>query len=59
MEEQDRIDARLIRAEARAAIKEFLDEKFAQFGWFSIKSIGALALGALTYFILLAYGWHK
>ena len=52
-------ETRAIREAAKAAIKEFLDEKFAQFGWFSIKSLGAMALAALTYFILAAYGWHK
>lgn len=48
-----------IRAAAKAAIREFLDEKFAQFGWFSLKTMLALALAALTLFILHAYGWHR
>lgn len=43
----------------KTAIKEWLDEKFAEFGWFSAKTLLALALGALVYFILRQNGWHK
>ncbi len=48
-----------VKAAMKKAIKEWLDEKFAEFGWFSFKMLGAAALAALTYFILSQNGWHK
>ncbi len=43
----------------REALKEWLDEKFAAFGRWSLLSLGALALAAMVYFILISQGWHK
>lgn len=43
----------------KTALKEWLDEKILEFGKFSLKTIAVLALGALTYFILVFNGWHK
>jgi hypothetical protein len=48
-----------IKEGAREAIKEFLDEKLAAFGWWSAKSLGALTLAALVYFILKMGGWTR
>ncbi len=47
------------KAAAKEAITEFLDDKFAAFGKWSMASIGAMALAALVYVILLMNGWHK
>lgn len=43
----------------KQAIKEWLDEKFAQFGKWSMGTVAALFLVALIYLILWANGWHK
>jgi hypothetical protein len=43
----------------KEALKEWLDEKFAQFGKWSFTAICAAALGALAYFILWTNGWHR
>ena len=43
---------------AKEAIKEFLDERFAAFGRWSFYTIGALALVAILYMILISQGWH-
>lgn len=43
----------------KQAIKEWLDEKFSQFGKWSMGAIAALVLAALLYFILTMSGWHK
>lgn len=48
-----------VKSAMKTAIKEWLDEKFAEFGWFSAKALMAAALGALLYFILTMNGWHK
>lgn len=53
MSDQDTKDA------LKEALKEWLDEKFATFGKWSLGAIGAAALGALAWFILTANGWHK
>lgn len=41
------------------ALKEWLDEKFSAFGKWSFGAVGAMALAALTYFILWINGWTK
>jgi hypothetical protein len=43
----------------KAALKEWLDEKFATFGRWSLTAISAASLTALAWFILTANGWHK
>lgn len=41
------------------ALKEWLDEKFIEFGKWSLGAIAAAGLVALTYFILRMDGWGK
>ena len=41
----------------KEALKEWMDEKFAAFGRWSIIGIAAAALFALMYFILAVKGW--
>lgn len=53
MSNQDEKDA------LKEALKEWLDEKAASFGWFSIKTFGAVALMAMVYFIIQTQGWHR
>lgn len=48
-----------IKAALKEALKEWLDEKFASFGKWSLTALGAAGLAALVYFILTANGWHK
>lgn len=48
-----------IKAALKEALREWLDEKFAAFGKWSLGGIAAASLGALVYFILSAQGWHK
>ncbi len=50
---------REMRDSMKQAIKEWLDEKFSQFGKWSLGAIAALTLAALLYFILSMSGWHK
>lgn len=47
-----------VKQATKEAIKEWMDEKFAMLGIFSMRMILVAALGALTYFILLMNGWH-
>jgi len=41
------------------ALKEWLDERVADVGWWSVRTLTLLGLGALVYFILQTNGWHK
>ena len=43
----------------KEALKEWLDDKLSEFGWFSIKTLVIAAMGALVYFILLMNGWTR
>lgn len=43
----------------KEALKEWLDEKFTQFGKWSFGAICAAGFGALAYFILAMNGWHR
>lgn len=45
------------RALVKAAIKELLAEYVAKFGWWSSRTLGLLAIGALVLFILRVQGW--
>lgn len=42
----------------KEALKEWLDEKFSEFGKWSLAGFGAMALAALIYFILKMNGWN-
>lgn len=46
------------KAALKEALKEWLDEKFAALGRWSLGGIAALAFAALIYFILRSNGWH-
>ncbi len=48
-----------LKVALKEALKEWLDEKFAELGKWSVRTITVMALGALTYFILQVNGWHK
>lgn len=43
----------------KEALKEWLDEKYAEFGKWSFRAIVAAVFTALTYFIMQMNGWHK
>lgn len=42
----------------KEALKEWVEEKFMQFGKWSIKGIASLAFVALIYFIFKMHGWQ-
>lgn len=46
------------KAALKEALKEWMDEKFAIFGKWSLGSLAALALGVLIYLFLLTHGWR-
>lgn len=43
----------------KEALKEWLDEKFVQFGKWTAASLAALLLAAFIYFILVTNGWKQ
>ena len=47
----------LVKTALKEGIKEWLSDQMAIFGWWSIKGIGAIALGTLAYLWLSAHGW--
>lgn len=48
-----------IKAALKAALKEWLDDKFAEFGRWSMGAFFAALLAAVVAFILHMNGWHK
>lgn len=49
----------LMREAVKEAANQWLDEKFQQFGKWSLTGLAATGLVALLYFILQFSGWHK
>lgn len=47
----------LIKAAFKEAAQDWMNEKFRQFGRWSLATIGAAGIIALTYFILVINGW--
>lgn len=43
----------------KEAIKEWLDDRAADVGWWGIKSVAYLAVAGLLVLILWSQGWHK
>lgn len=43
----------------KEAIREWLDERFSEFGKWSFHGMAAAAVVALVYFILTLNGWHR
>jgi hypothetical protein len=50
--------ADLDKAVVKEAIKEWLNEKVTQFGWFSIKTIGYALFALLSYIWLSTHGFQ-
>lgn len=48
-----------LKAALKEALKEWLDEKYASFGKYSLAALGAGLLAAAVFFILSAQGWHR
>lgn len=53
------LDKELLKAAFKEGAKEWLNEKMQEFGWWTLKGIGAASIFALFYFILLMNGWKK
>jgi hypothetical protein len=53
------LDKNDVKEALKEGMREWLDEKFAIFGKWSLAGLGAMALTALCYFILSLNGWHK
>lgn len=49
----------VMKAAMKEALREWLDEKYATFGRFSLHGLAAAGLGAVAYFVLILNGWHK
>lgn len=43
----------------KEALTEWLNAKFAEFGWYSVKTIGLVTFGVILYLYLISHGWHK
>jgi hypothetical protein len=43
----------------KEGLREWLDEKFAAFGKWSLMGLGAAALAGLVYLAMAGAGWHK
>lgn len=48
-----------VKAALKEGIREWLDDKFADFGKWSMAAILASCLALVGYLILLTQGWHK
>jgi len=61
LSEQEPLESSM-REVFREAINEWINDKFKEFGKWSLKGLAALAFGVLIYFALVQHGWtppHK
>jgi len=47
------------KAVFKAALSEWLSERFSEFGWFSTKALGLSLFAVLIWLWLSMNGWHK
>ena len=52
-------DKDMMKEAVKETLREWLDEKYAVFGKWSMHGILAMLLVALAYFIATQNGWHK
>ncbi len=43
----------------KEALSEWLDKKFAEFGYYSVRTIGVATFGVVLWLWLVSNGWHK
>ena len=53
------IDPNDLKQALKEGLREWLDEKFAAFGKWSLGGLAALALAGLVYLAMVGAGWHK
>ena len=53
------LDARLLRAVVKDAVKELVADQVRQFGWWSMRTLAYAAVGAAIVGILYAAGYAK
>lgn len=58
MSEQDQHSKEMQEA-VKAALREWLDEKYTAFGRWSLHGLAAAGLGGVVYLILISSGWHR
>lgn len=57
-EDKEVLDKEVIKQAQKEAMKEWMDEKYAQIGRWSVNAFLVALVGAMAYFILLSKGWH-
>ncbi len=57
-EPQRRLTDQHLKAIFKETIKEWLNEQFKEFGWWTLKRLGAAALAAILYIIAWKNGWR-
>lgn len=51
-------DPELIKAALQEALKEWLDDKFTQFGKWTLGGISAMAFAMVVWFFFFSHGWR-
>ncbi len=53
------LDKETTKEAVKEALKEWLDEKFSEFGKWSLRGLMAATVAGITYLFLISEGWHK
>jgi hypothetical protein len=53
------LDQDALKAALKEGLREWLDEKFANFGKWSLGGLAAAAMAGLVYLAMSGAGWHK
>lgn len=57
-DERNRIERQYDKEVIKEALREWLDDKFAQFGRWSLMGLAAAVLALIAYMILTTHGWR-
>lgn len=55
----DKEDAEEQKRLFKEALSEWLDRKFSEFGYYSVRTIGLVTFGVILWLWLTSNGWHK
>lgn len=58
-EDMSELRTKEVEEAVKKALREWLDEKYSQFGKWTLHGLAAAGLGGLVWLFMVSSGWHK